>query len=134
MQKDFYHEVVVQALTVDGWQVSPKQYRLILPERWLYIDILAIHPIDGTQILVEFKGFEKMPSPVDYLESAVGQYEVYRSILSSQNSSIPLYMAVPQSAFDGIFKESIGKIVLAEIRIQLIVFDPNTQEIVEWIR
>ncbi len=129
--KDFYHDTVVRALSTAGWIVSPKQYRIDLPERKLWIDIFATRSSD--RITVEIKGFENIPSPVDYLQAALGQYLLYRAIIRSQNSNIPLYMAVPQAAFHGIFEESIGQIALKELDVWLIVFDPIREKVVKWI-
>lgn len=60
-------------------------------------------------ILVEVKGFENMPSPVDYLAEAVGKYVLYRSTLDYVGITEPLYLAVPHAAYMGILSEVIGQ-------------------------
>jgi len=44
-----------------------------------------------------------------------------------------LYLAVNETAFNGIFAEEIGQIVLADPMFRLIVFDEENEVIARWI-
>lgn len=132
--KDRYHNTVVRALIKAGWDITDEQVAVILGDRRLWIDIEAVNVTDHLTILVEVKGFEHMPSPVDYLAEAVGKYVIYRAALEYGEVAAPLFMAVPRAAYDGILSEDIGQQIIARTGINLLVFDPNREEIVAWIR
>lgn len=68
-------------------------------------DVIGIRASKGEEnlaILVEVKGFEGMPSPIEYLASATGKYAMYRAALDYLKIDLPLYMAVPDAAYRGI--------------------------------
>ncbi|YAG05289.1 element excision factor XisH family protein [Nostoc sp. DSM 114167] len=44
-----------------------------------------------------------------------------------------LYLAVPNSIFDDLFEEPIGKLLLRNHRLKLITFDPKQEVIKQWI-
>jgi hypothetical protein len=129
---DRYHQVVVRALLNAGWIVIGEQVLIALENRHLWIDIEVRHPQTQQKALIEVKTFEPSGSVVEYLSCAVGQYDVYRLLLSYLDIQTPLYMAVPISARYGIFEEEIGRIVADGRSIRLFVFDPHSEEIVEW--
>src|SRR5687768_12025535 len=99
--KDRVHDVVVRALEKDGWKVIRQQVKLGIGERRLSVDIYAEKSTDRLAILVEVKGFENIPSPMDYLANSVGQYVLYRVVLDYSENPTPLYMAVPEMAYNG---------------------------------
>jgi len=131
--KDRLHDAVVRALRKDGWSIKTEQAAILLPERRLWIDIQTEKKPQRLVILVEVKGFEHMPSPVEYLAGAVGKYALYRAALDYLKIHTPLYMAVPILAYNGILSEEVGKQTLQRVGIKLIVFDPELEEIVAWI-
>lgn len=128
--KDRYHAQVIRALTKAGWAITGQQISLILAERRLWVDIRAFKV---SPALVEVKGFENMPSPIDYLESAVGQYVLYQAALEYLSIATPLFLAVPEAAYNGILSEDIGQAVIRKADIHLVVFNPELEEIVQWI-
>jgi hypothetical protein len=129
--KDKYHDTVVRALEKEGWVVT-SQYEIVIGERRLWIDIRAAKESERIAILIEVKGFEGKGSQVEYLTSAVGQYVVYRAIIESSEGPLPLYLAVPLQAYEGIFAEPLGQLVVQNLNIVMIVFDPEHEEIVVW--
>lgn len=131
--KDRYHNHVVCALRKDGWKITSEQYALILDERRVWVDIRTEKASGNRIILIEVKGFENMPSPVDYLAATVGQYIVYQATLDYLESDDPLYLAVPEAAYNGILSETIGQQVIHKAAIRLMVFDPKREEIVRWL-
>lgn len=86
----------------------------------------------GEKIAVEVKGFVS-PSEVDDLKNAVGQYILYHDILSRIEPDRVLYLAIREVVYLEIFEEPIGSILLENDRIRLIVFNPETEEVVKWI-
>ncbi len=88
-------------------------------------------PRRGERIAVEIKSFVN-PSPVRDLEDAVGQYVVYRGVLLQIEPERPLYLAVPQRVFEGIFAERLGQMVIASQTMRLVVFDEKRERIVRW--
>ena len=131
--KDRYHDAVVRALIKDGWTIISEQLYIDFAGRHLWIDIQAVKAFEQLTILVEVKGFENMPSPVDYLASAVGKYVIYLSALDYAGLDTPLYMAVPTVAYESILSEEIGRRTVRKASIRLMVFDPIEEEIVRWI-
>jgi hypothetical protein len=131
--KDRYHDTVVRALQKDGWTIEKEQVKYVMAGRRIWIDIRASKASQEMIILVEVKGFENMLSPIDFLASAIGKFVLYQTALYSLKINIPLYMAVPEAAYNGILSEEIGKQVIRHANIQLIVFDPMSEEIVRWI-
>jgi hypothetical protein len=68
------------------------------------------------------------------LEQALGQYTLYYDILKRRESERPLYLVVPLNAFTELFEgESFGQILLDNNRLNLVVFNPEIEEIVQWI-
>jgi hypothetical protein len=131
--KDRYHDTVVRALTKDGWTVTAEQVALALPGRRLWIDLRATKVSDSLVVLIEVKGFEHMPSPVEYLAAAVGQYVLYRAALDFVGVATPLYLAVPTAAYGGILGEPLGQQAIEAAGVRMVVFDPTRQEIIQWM-
>jgi len=92
--RDIYHDVVVQALTADGWIITDDPLRLAYGARDVYIDLAAELPIaaerDGQRIAVEVKSFIGA-SNIRELELAVGQFVLYREILARTDAQRCLY-------------------------------------------
>ena len=130
--KDRYHDNLVHALVKDSWTITGQQYTVVLPERFLWIDIRAENAVQKQTIFVEVKGFEAV-SQIEYLASAVGKYMLYREALEVLHNSEPLYMAIPDVAYQGILSETIGQRLINRIGMRLIVFDPKREEIMRWI-
>jgi len=131
--KDRYQDTVIRALQKAGWPLITEQIAIIVEDRRLWIDIRARKEAEDLAILIEVKGFEGMPSPIEYLANATGKYAMYRAALDYLQIEMPLYMAVPEAAYRGILSEEIGKQTLKHNNVRLLVFDPEREEIVKWI-
>lgn len=131
--KDRYHDTVVRALVKAGWSIVDEQVKVEIARRRLWIDIHAQQSDLQLAILVEVKGFENSPSPIEELAKAVGQYLIYQTALSAVDIKFPLYLAVPQSAYQGILSEAIGQSIVKQIDMRLLIFDPIQEEIIQWI-
>jgi XisH protein len=135
--RDIYHSVVVQALQADGWTITHDPLYLAYGGRELYIDLGAERDAiaaekKGQKIAVEIKSFLS-PSPIHDLQEAVGQYDIYRSVLSELEANRLLYLAVPKRVYDSLFTEKFGQLILTRIQIRLIVFDEQPGRIIQWI-
>ena len=131
--KDRYHDAVKRALIKAGWTIEEEQFTLTVDKRNLWIDIQASKGEPQLIILIEVKELADVDSAIEALANALGKYELYRLALQVSKLDYPLYMAVTKQSYDGILSESIGQLVLGYARIPLIVFDAETEEIIQWI-
>ncbi|MCE7946348.1 MAG: fatty-acid synthase [Chloroflexi bacterium CFX4] len=129
--KDQYHTAVRQALLKAGWSISHDPYAIVLPERFLYIDLRATHFEQQRVITVEIKSFE-LPSPIEALAQAIGKYSLYRAALDLIQNTDALYLAIPSRAFYGIMQETLSQRLLQKHAVHLLVFDPDQQEVALW--
>lgn len=134
---DRFHQQVRNALVRDGWTITADPLTLALGERNLYVDFAAERLIAAERgiekIAVEIKVFQR-PSPLFDLEQAVGQFSIYEDVLQIVDPDRALYLAIPQEAFDNIFAEPIGQLVLRRRITRVLVFAAEREEIVQWIR
>ena len=134
--KDIYHDNVKYALIQDGWTITHNHLRMSIGKKDVYIDLGAERLIaaqKGKQkIAVEVKSFVGK-SDVDDLEKALGQFVLYEDILNEQEPDRTLYLAIRQAVYRDLFEEPIGQILLKNKRVRLVIFNPETKEIVEWI-
>jgi len=131
--KDRYHDAVIHALIKDGWKITGEQVKVIIEDRYLFIDIEATKAADDRIVLIEVKELENTPSPVAALAAALGQYFLYRTALADVDIQTPLYLAVPKTTHEGILSEKLGRLSIAQGKVSLVIFDPETEEIVQWI-
>lgn len=124
------------ALQKDGWTVTHDPFPLQIGKKRLSADLGAERLISaekGTQrIVVEVKSFVGQ-SDVKDLEQALGQYVLYRQILKEMRSERSLYLAVSQTTFNSVFTIELGQVLLKNQIIKLVVFDDESEAIVQWI-
>ena len=134
--KYFYHDTVKTALIKDGWVVADKSLTFMVGKRSAMIDIAAekvlIAERNTQKIAVEVKSFLS-PLPMTDLEKALGQFMLYFDIMAERDLDRVLYLAVPQATYNGIFSEEVGELLLRRRpELNLVVFDPNLEEITLW--
>lgn len=93
---------------------------------------LLVAQKNGQKIAVEIKSFLS-PSPINDLEQALDQYIIYTHILSEQQPERLLYLAIPQSVFSDFFSEELPQSVVKFNQVKLLIFQPETEEVVQWI-
>jgi hypothetical protein len=135
--RNVYHDTVVNALQADGWTITHDPLPVGYGGRDLYVDLGAERTAigaerDGKQIAVEVASF-LTPSPVRDLQEAVGQYEVYRVLLAQSEPDRPLYLAVARPVYEAILSERFGQLIVSQLRIKLLVFDPQQRQVFRWI-
>ena len=133
---DRYHTSVANALVKDGWNITDDPLILKLENRTFYVDLGAERLIaaekDAVKIAVEIKTFLS-PSPVADLEQALGQFGIYEEVLKVVQPERVLYLAVPQEAFNRIFTERIGQLILQNRIRRAFTFSWELEEIIQWI-
>jgi hypothetical protein len=134
--KDLYHNAVRFALVKDGWDILTDDYTLEYGGDRVYVDIAAEKSIvaerRGRKILVEVKSFLGR-SFVNDLEQAVGQYVVYRDILTETGSDFELYLAVTQPTYQGKFQRQLAKMIVNRNQVKVLVVDAVEEEVTQWI-
>jgi len=134
--KDFYHDAVKAALVKDSWKITHDPLSLRWGSKDLFVDpgaekLLAAEK-EGRKIAVEVKSFLGR-SEVDDLENALGQYVLYSKILDRTEPEREIYLAVRELVFIDVFEQPIGKILIDDGVVKLLVFDDAEEEIVRWI-
>ena len=85
----------------------------------------------GKRIAVEVKSILGA-SPMHDLELALGQFLLYRSILEEQEPDRVLFLAIPEEPAD-MLHEPVGQLLIAKHLFQVVVFDPQKDDIRRWI-
>jgi hypothetical protein len=135
--KNIYHDVVIEALEADGWTITDDPLRMEYSGRKLYVDLAAERAAIGAEkgnqkIAVEVQSFLS-PSIVRDLEEAVGQYEIYRTVLYDQEPERTLYLAVPGRVREDILAEPFGQLIIKQLKLLLLVFSERDRRVTEWI-
>ena len=110
MAKDLFHQVVKDALTKDGWNITHDPFPVDYGDVQMQIDLGAERLLaatkDQTIIAVEIKSFVR-PSAISEFHTAVGQYLNYRRALRAQEPNRVLYLAVPSQTYDEFFSAQV---------------------------
>lgn len=134
--RDTYHDTVKQALIKDGWRITDDPLHLRLGRKDMYIDLGASQLLaaqkEERKIAVEVKTFGGR-SEMDDLEKALGQYVLYCDVLAELDPQRVLYLALPNWAYDSLFEEPVGQLLLKNNRLRLIVFVPSEEIIEQWL-
>jgi hypothetical protein len=135
--KDIFHESVKVALQKDGWIILREDWYIEL-DRGLavYIDLAAQKFIeaekDGKRIAVEIKSFVSESNMTSF-QKALGQFLVYVKAVKKQLIDWTVYLAIPVDIYNGFFLEfNFIREMVEEYDLKLIVFDPDTKEVVLW--
>jgi len=135
--KDIYHDTVKNALIKDGWTITHDPLKLQLGKRKFFVDLGAEKLIaavkDSQEIAVEIKSFISN-SEMNDLENALGQYVLYENVMKVVEPNRVLFLAVADNVFENIFEDAIGQLLLENEGLKVCVFNPETEEIVKWIK
>ena len=66
-------------------------------------------------------------------QEAVGQFVVYRALLSQVEPDRSLFLGVSTRVYDSVLSEPLGQLVAAEVRLRVLVFGPHQQKVIRWI-
>lgn len=136
--KDKFHDAVKAALGKDGWIITDDPLRIPIDRITnMYIDLAAEKVIvadkEGEKIAVEVKSFLGA-SNISEFHTALGQFINYRYALEDFEAQRILYLAVPVKTYEEFFTMPFVQSVIERSNINLLIFNPEKEEIVEWKR
>ena len=134
--KDIFHNTVKIGLEKEGWEITSDPLYLDFGGIEIYIDLAAEKLIaaerEGKKIAVEIKSFIGS-SAISEFHKALGQFINYRAVLSQKEADRIMYLAVPKTTYETFFKLELIQLVTKTQNIKLIVYNPNKEEIEQWI-
>jgi hypothetical protein len=134
--RDRYHNAVKIALIADGWTITAEDYTIPVGLQRVYIDLQAERTLitahqGHTKIAVEVKSFIGS-SVVKDLRDAIGQYLMYRSVLSRLEPERVPYLAIDTETAQTTFAEPLAQYLVTDHQILLLIIDIAAERIVEW--
>ncbi len=133
--KDIFHNAVRSALEKEGWVITQDPLYIKVGIAEFYIDLGAEKLIaaekSGQQIAVEIKSFLG-DSFISEFHLALGQTLNYRKALEKRQPQRILYLAVPVDTYDTFFTDEFIKDVISTYQVNLLIFSPAKEEIVQW--
>lgn len=134
--KDIFHNTVKIGLEKEGWEITHDPMYLDFGGVEIYIDLGAEKLIaaerKGEKIAVEVKSFIS-GSAISEFHKALGQFINYRTALSQKDPDRIMYLAVPNTIYETFFKLELIQIIIKSQNIKLIIYNPNREEIAQWI-
>lgn len=135
--KDIIHQSVKNALIKDGWTITDDPLTLKYEEILSFVDLGAERVLgaerDGEKIAVEIKSFVGR-STIHDLETALGQYILYLSLLEMNEPDRALFVAISSVTFDTVFQGKAVQMLIQRNKIPLLVVNVAAEEVVEWIK
>lgn len=58
---------------------------------------------------------------------------MYRSVIRKTETERKLYLAIPYTVYVDIFEEPLGRLLREDYQLNLLIFDIDSEEIVQWI-
>ncbi|BAY90811.1 fdxN element excision controlling factor protein [Microchaete diplosiphon NIES-3275] len=133
--KDIFHQAVKRALEKEGWAITHDPLILKFGKDKMSVDLGAekiLAAERGTEkIAVEIKSFLGDSELFDY-HAALGQFLNYRLALRLREPERILFLAVPVSTYRSLFSRDFAQISVQEYQVKLIVYEPNSEVIVQW--
>lgn len=134
---DAIYEAVKNALVKDGWTITDDPYWLKYGRDNLYVDLAAERELltaeRGTdRIAVEIKSFLG-PSILHDFEQAVGQFLVYRTIMSRVDPERRLILAVSQQGFAALQRKPAVQLVVEDQRVPILIVTLDREEVLQWV-
>ncbi len=135
-QYDLYHTQVKNALIKDGWIITDDPFTIEYKGLRLYADLgaekLLVAEKFNQKIVIEIKVFNS-PSLITELEKALGQYNIYYSLLIRINPQYKLYLAIAENIYYDFFQRPAIQDILSDYQINYLIFNPDQEVIVKWI-
>lgn len=137
MAKDIYHATVRRALEKEGWHITHDPYTLKDYNPDWEIDLGAEKLIaaqrDHQKIAVEVESF-LAESFAHEFHKVLGQYMNYMVGLEVTEPERILFVAVPLEIYERDFQRRGIKISIAKYQVRLLIFDPFSQTVVQWLQ
>ena len=133
--KDIFHEQVKRALEKEGWIVTHDPLPIAAGSVEMSIDLGAEKLIaaekEGKKIAVEVKSFLGKSAIYEF-HLALGQFINYRLALKEKESPRVLYLAVPLITYREFFSRQFIQTAVEYNQINLLIYNPDKEVIVEW--
>ncbi|AKG22099.1 XisH family protein [Calothrix sp. 336/3] len=134
--KDKFHYAVKVALEKDGWTITDDPLYIPLERiTGMYIDLgaekLIVADKENQQIAVEVKSFLGA-STISEFHTAIGQFTNYRYALADYQPERILFLAISNKIYEDFFTTPFIQSVIQRSQINLLIFNPGTEEIVAW--
>ncbi|MBW4619512.1 MAG: XisH family protein [Cyanosarcina radialis HA8281-LM2] len=133
--KDIFHEAVRRGLEKERWTITDAPLELEWDEVKVKIDLAAERLIAAARgekkIAVEIKSFIS-PSAISDFHTALGQFLNYRIMLEENEPDRLLYLPVPLEAYGTFFQSRFAQVAIERHQLKLMIYDPVTEEIVQW--
>jgi hypothetical protein len=133
--KDIFHDAVRHALEKERWIITEDPLFLRFGGVDMYIDLAAEQLMgaekDGEKIAVEIKSFIGVSATTEF-STALGQFLKYQLALEEREPDRVLYLAIPIDVDRGFFSLELPRRLIEKYRVNLIVYEPEEEEIVRW--
>lgn len=138
-RRDTYHDAVKRALIKDGWTISHDPLRLSYEGTTVSTDLAAEKAIaDGERIAVEIIAVEVKDfdgnQMMSQFEKALGQYNLYRSLLRILAPDRTIFLAVKKDVFEEFFQLPMIQLATSEDKVKFLIFDAVREEVIQWIK
>ena len=135
--QDLYHDVVKNALRKDGWRITHTALQLKVRADTrageLWEGPLLAAEKDERKIVVAVNSFVGRSDLAD-LPQTLGQLALSRPRLHAMEADRVLYLAVRQATYSAWFAGGDDALLLGREPMPLLVFDPRTEAIVQWVQ
>ncbi|NER19228.1 MAG: fatty-acid synthase [Symploca sp. SIO1C2] len=136
-RRDDLHFSLCRTLEKDGWTITDDPLILVLEQTLLKADLGAekffTAEKEGQKIAVEVKDFDAV-SVISELEKTMGQLQLYQWALEGQEPERLLFLAISQEIYIKHFQKPIFQLAVQRNKINLLVYEPNQEVILQWIK
>lgn len=136
-RRDDLHFSLRRTLERNGWIITDDPLILVLEQTLLKADLGAekffTAEKEGRKIAVEVKDFDAV-SVISELEKTMGQLQLYQWALEEQEPDRQLFLAISQEIYIKHFQKPIFQLVIQRNKINLLVYEPSQETILQWIR
>jgi XisH protein len=133
--KDLFHKSVRHALEKEGWLITDDPLFLRFGGIDMYIDLGAEQILAaeraGQKIAVEIKSFAGASATTEF-NGALGQFLKYQLALEEEQPDRQLYLAIPFDTYRVFFSLELIRMLVQRYQVSLIIYEPETEEIVKW--
>lgn len=83
-------------------------------------------------LVIEIKSFLD-PSAAHSIETALGQYEVYRTLLEEIAPQEQLYLAISDAVYAKQFQRASFQLIVRKRHVRLVIVDVEQEEVIRWM-